>query len=45
MNKEEKHTLRRELRLLEATAIGIGTVVGSGVVKLPGVLTSIVGGY
>ena len=35
--------LKRELRLIEAVAIGVGTVVGSGVVKLPGVLAGILG--
>ena len=36
--------LKRELGLAEATAIGVGTVVGSGVVKLPGVLAGMLGG-
>jgi len=42
-DKKVEIKLKRELRLLEATAIGIGTVVGSGVVKLPGVLAGMLG--
>jgi len=42
-SKKAETQLKRELKLLEATAIGIGTVVGSGVVKLPGVLAGILG--
>jgi len=43
MSGKDEVQLKRELRLLEATTIGIGTVVGSGVVKLPGVLAGMLG--
>ncbi len=39
----EEAKLKRELNLLYLTAIGIGTVVGTGIVKLPGVLAEKLG--